>query len=156
MLFNLSQEFFLAVSIISVIWLLILSVLLYRVAAHYNRLTRDIAKGDLRGVLEKILTQVDSSGEKIEKLVQQYQKLEEEGRFHLKKIGVLRFNPFKDTGGNQSLVLALLNDENNGLVLSSLYARTGSRWYVKKVIKGKGVELELSKEEEEAIKKAQV
>lgn len=154
MLFNFGKDFYLPAVIILTIWLSLISFFLYRIIVHYNRLTRGITKGDLRSILEKILAKVDLSAEKIEELTEYCQKIEKEGRFHIKKVGVLRFNPFKDTGGNQSFVLALLNEENDGLVLSSLYTRTGSRWYVKKVQEGKGVEVNLSKEEEEAIKKA--
>lgn len=154
MVFNLGQEFYLITFVILALWLFLLSFLLYRATSHYNRLTRGVVDRDLKAVLEKILAQVDLSREEIDKLQKRCQKLEEEDRFHIKKIGVLRFNPFKDTGGNQSFVLALLNENDSGLILSSLYTRTGSRWYLKKVDKGKGVDLELSTEEEEAIKKA--
>lgn len=156
MLFNFGKDFYLPVIIILAIWLSFISFFLYRIIAHYNRLTRGITKGDLRTILEKILAKVDLSEGKIEELTECCQTIEKEGRFHIKKVGVLRFNPFEDTGGNQSFVLALLNEENDGLVLSSLYTRTGSRWYVKKIQEGKGVEVDLSKEEEEAIKKAKV
>lgn len=155
MVFNLGQNFYLAAFLIFFFWLALLSFFLYRAISHYRRLTQGIVSQDLKTVLEKILSQVDLSEEKIEKLVGRCQRLEEEGRLHIKKIGILRFNPFKDTGGNQSFVLAFLDEGNSGLVLSSLYTRTGNRWYAKKVKEGKGLEHELSKEEEEAIKKAQ-
>ena len=154
MVFNLSKEFYFFVLVILILWLVALSFFLYRVITHYNRLTRGVTKEDLKTVLGKILTKLDFSQEKIEDLTKRCKEIEEEGQLHIKKIGVLRFNPFKDTGGNQSFVLALLNEEGTGLVLSSLYTRTGNRWYVKKVEKGKVTEHELSKEEEEAIKKA--
>src|SRR3989304_3704961 len=155
MVFNLGQDFYLVAFLIFFLWLSLLSFFLYRAVGHYRRLTQGIVKEDLKTVLEKILSKVDFSEAKIEELVSHCQKLEEEDRFHIKKIGILRFNPFKDTGGNQSFVLAFLDEGNNGLVLSSLYTRTGNRWYAKKVKEGKGSEHELSKEEEEAIKKAQ-
>lgn len=154
MVFNLAKDFYLLAFLALSIWLSFLSFLLYRTINHYNRLSKGIAKEDLKTVLEKILTQMKVSQEKIDELSESSQKLAAEDRLHVKKIGVLRFNPFKDTGGNQSFILALLNEENSGLILSSLYTRTGSRWYIKKIEKGKGVELELSKEEEEAIKLA--
>jgi hypothetical protein len=68
---------------------------------------------------------------------------------------LVRFNPFGDTGGDQSFVLALLNKESDGIVLSVLNGRTGARIYSKPVKKGAGAEYELSNEEKEAIKKAE-
>ena len=49
------------------------------------------------------------------------------------RVGLVRFNPFEDTGGNQSFALALLDAEGNGWVLSSLHARTGTRVYAKPI-----------------------
>jgi len=70
----------------------------------------------------------------------------------------VRFNPFSQTGGNQSFSLALLDGNNNGLVISSLHSREGTRIYAKMVKegegKGKGKKSSFSNEEKEAILKA--
>lgn len=71
----------------------------------------------------------------------------------IKKIGIVRFNPFNNTGGDQSFAIALLNSENSGIIISSLYLREGTRIYAKPVDKLKS-SYPLSKEEEEAIQKA--
>ena len=88
-------------------------------------------------------------------LSHRYDKIEEEERVALKKIGLTRFNPFKDTGGDQSFILSILNQEDTGIVISGLYSRLGTRWYAKKVEKGKGVDHELSDEEKKAVAAAQ-
>lgn len=154
MVFNLGQDFYLFFLSVFFLWLTLLTIFLIRAIGHYNSLTRGVDGGDLKTVLEKILVKVDHSQDQIQDLAKKCQNLEIAERLHIQKIGVLRFNPFKDTGGNQSFVLALLNEENSGLVLSSLYTRNGNRWYVKQVVKGEGQDHELSKEEEEVIKKA--
>ena len=79
---------------------------------------------------------------------------EKKSQFQIQKIGLLRYNPFADTGGEQSFVISLLDHHNSGMILTSLQGRSGTRWYAKQVKKGKGTEFELSKEEEEAVKKA--
>lgn len=71
----------------------------------------------------------------------------------IKKIGVIRFNPFNNTGGDQSFAIALLNSNNSGIIISSLFLREGTRIYAKPVNALKS-SYPLSKEEEEAIKKA--
>lgn len=81
-------------------------------------------------------------------------KLENEGKFHIQKVGLLRYNPFKDTGGEQSFVLSLIDGNDTGVIISGLYSRSGTRWYAKKVSDGKGVDLELSEEEKKALKEA--
>ncbi len=71
----------------------------------------------------------------------------------LQKVGVVRFNPFKDMGGDQSFSIALLDSGNNGLVVSSIYSRDGNRVYTKPIKNGDS-EYQLSNEEKEAIRKA--
>lgn len=70
----------------------------------------------------------------------------------LHKIGMVRFNPFNDMGGDQSFAMALLNGKNNGLVISSLYTKEGTRVFSKAIKGGKAEKHPLTKEEEAAIK----
>lgn len=74
----------------------------------------------------------------------------------VQKVGFLRFNPFQDTGGDNSFIIVMLDSENNGFIFSSLYMREGTRLYAKAVERG-GVKQPLSDEEqrvlEETIKK---
>ena len=72
----------------------------------------------------------------------------------IRGLGVVRFNPFKGTSGsNQSFAVALLNEEGDGAVLSSLYSRERVSSFAKP-IKNKTSEYELTPEEKEAINKA--
>ena len=89
----------------------------------------------------------------IKKLINWNKDLQRLADISITKVGVVRFNPFKDTGGDQSFVVALLDSNNNGLVLSSLYTREGTRIYTKPIEKGKSI-YNLTKEEQEAIVKA--
>jgi hypothetical protein len=71
------------------------------------------------------------------------------------KVGVVRFNPFKDLGGDQSFSIALLDGQSSGLIISGLHTREGNRVYAKPVEKGKAVKHPLTEEEVEAIKIAE-
>lgn len=68
----------------------------------------------------------------------------------LGRIGLVRFNPFEDTGGNQSFALALLDAEEDGIIISSLHARGATRIYAKAIAAGRP-EAALSDEEAEAL-----
>jgi hypothetical protein len=68
-------------------------------------------------------------------------------------IGVVRFNPFEDTGSNQSFALALLDDRADGIVISSLHSRQSTRLYLKPISAGRS-ETALSEEEAEALRRA--
>lgn len=69
----------------------------------------------------------------------------------LHKFAVVRFNPFKDTGGNQSFSIALLDGKNNGLTITALYTREGTRVYAKSVTDKKSKSFPLTEEEKQAI-----
>jgi len=69
------------------------------------------------------------------------------------KVGILRFNPFKDKGGDQSFSIALLDYKDNGVVVSSLHSTENTRVYAKPISEGKS-KYQLTNEEEEVLKKA--
>lgn len=79
--------------------------------------------------------------------------LKNKSKFPLQKISVIRFNPFSSGGGDQSFSIALLDGNDNGMVISSIYSREGNRVYTKPIKEGKS-DYTLSDEEKEAIKKA--
>jgi hypothetical protein len=68
-------------------------------------------------------------------------------------VGLVRFNPFGEVGGDQSFSIALLDSDHNGFVITSHYAREASRIYAKPVKNGKST-YALSEEEKGAIKEA--
>lgn len=139
---------------IIVLWLLAISYLLARAIKHYNRLVAGSEGKNLANVLEEILNSLRQGKEEAKSLREDLIRLGNEGVSHIQKIGFVRFNPFSDTGGDQSFVLALLDGENSGMVITGLHSRDSTRIYGKPVKKGKSQEYEFSKEEEEAIKKA--
>lgn len=69
----------------------------------------------------------------------------------LHKVGIVRYNPFKDLGGDQSFVITLLDGKNSGLTISSLHTREGTRVYAKPILKGES-RYPLTQEEKQAIK----
>ncbi len=86
-------------------------------------------------------------------LFSKVKKLENISEKTFQKIGMIRFNPFSDMGGNQSFVIALLDNQNNGFVISSLFIKEGNRVYTKAVKDGQS-DYPLSNEEKEAIERA--
>jgi hypothetical protein len=79
--------------------------------------------------------------------------LEGVGRRSIQRVGLVRYNPFEDTGGNQSFALALTDGRGDGFVISSLHSRTGTRVYAKTVSQGRS-DGALSAEEREALRLA--
>ena len=71
----------------------------------------------------------------------------------LRKVGVVRYNPFEDMGGDMSFVVALLDENDDGIVISTIHARDASYTYAKQVLGGNSSHM-LTEEEQEAIKVA--
>ncbi|MCX6791952.1 MAG: DUF4446 family protein [Candidatus Gottesmanbacteria bacterium] len=137
-----------------VAWVVGLSVIVLRMVRHYNTLTGTTNRTALKDVLEVLLQTQKGLQSQTKDLYKTLDDVRKDGRLHIQRVGLVRFNPFSDTGGSQSFTLALLDGHDNGLVMTSLYARTGNRWYIKEVRSGKGKELVLSKEELTAVQKA--
>lgn len=137
-------------------WVCILTFILWRQSIGYNRLTSHGKHTEIKQLLESLVDTQENITGKIGDLELITNKLKQNGLHHIQHIGMTRFNPFADTGGAQSFSLALLDDMHNGLVMTSLYGRNSNRWYVKEITDGKGKDFELSKEENDAIKKAYV
>jgi len=138
------------------VWLAALTFFFWRVLQHYNRLTKGVSGKNLKTILEDLLKDAQVQKKDIDYLKEYSLKLERDGLLHIQKVGLVRFNPFKDTGGDQSFILSLVDGKDTGVIISGLYSRTGTRWYAKKVVEGKAVEHELSEEEKRALKEATV
>lgn len=153
MVFN--EDLFMAVAlIVFAVWLSVLTFLFVRMIWHYNRLASAGSKAGLRDVLDNLWREHDGFKRRVGEMEEGTERLAAIGTLHIQRIGIVRFNPFADTGGAQSFAMAILDGADNGIVMTSLYTRAGNRWYVKEVVGGKGKEFELSKEEQEAIDKA--
>jgi len=103
--------------------------------------------------LGEALSQLKELKENLKKFSGELEKLKKENAFNVKKVGIIRFSPFKEVGGDQSFSIAILDGNNDGVVISSLYTREENRIYGKP-IKGCSSEYLLSDEEKQAIEKA--
>jgi len=139
--------------LIIIVWLSIITFFVIKTLVHYNRLAR-VSKGNLKEVLDKLIADLEKERIEISQIHKIIDKMKDDNRYHIQKVGIVRYNPFADTGGSQSFTVSILDENSSGLVMTSLYARTGNRWYIKKVKNGKGVEVDLSKEESESVSKA--
>ncbi|MFN8520015.1 MAG: DUF4446 family protein [Chloroflexota bacterium] len=99
------------------------------------------------------MQRLDRIGDEVMAQAGRLRELESGARHMVQRVGIVRFNPFEDTGGDQSFVVALLDAESNGVVLTSLHARAGTRVYLRTVIGGR-CDVTLSAEEVEALRQA--
>jgi hypothetical protein len=110
-------------------------------------------QGNLEERLTTYFTHIDDTDRRMKELAEHYLNLSASAALASQKISVVRFNPFGDTGGDQSFVLAVLDSHNSGYVLTSIHGREGTRVYVKPIDYSKS-KYTLSKEEQQAITQA--
>ena len=108
---------------------------------------------NIEEVLTKQIKLTKKQTQDLKKIFQDLERLDKIAEKSFQKVGLLRYNPFNEAGGNQSFSIALLDLENNGFVITSLYGRESNRVYAKPVKKGES-KYELSTEEKKVIEKA--
>jgi hypothetical protein len=110
-------------------------------------------KQDIGAVLaeqiKKLQKQEDISKDVIGKITE----LQKIGEKSFQKIGIKRYSPFSEVGGDQSFSLCLLDSKNNGFIITSHFARDFNRIYAKPIEQG-ACQHSLSKEEKETIAEA--
>jgi hypothetical protein len=126
-----------------------LTVLLRVRGAGGRRPTAFVVTADQRSDAERI----DAVAGQLADISRRLAGAETQGQRAIQRVGVVRFNPFADTGSNQSFVLAILDARGDGFVLSSMHSRQQTRVFLKSVAAGKA-ESALSEEESEAIRRA--
>ena len=123
---------------------------LARLRERLDGLTRGVDGRSLESVIDAHLETVFRVARDLDALSARATALETAARQHFDRVGLIRFNPFEDTGGNQSFALALLDDDLDGFIVSSLHSRTGTRIYAKSITGGTA-EATLSAEEAQAL-----
>jgi len=151
---NNSEVLPLAASGILLLWVSILTFLYIKAVRHYKKLTAGVTEENLMGVLEKHFSRVEGLEQTANMIKKDIEGIKKEGLTHIQRVGFVRFNPFDDTGGNQSFALALLDDRGNGVVISSLHGRESTRIYGKPVKNFLACGFEFSAEEKQAVENA--
>lgn len=164
-MFLLSQEFpaifiniILAALLLGEVVLLAITIFLLVKNRRLNQKLAVFFSGKEARDLEKVLTdqlkEVRELDREIQELFEIGNRLRDLGMKSIHKTSVLRFNPFKEVGSNQSFSIALLDGKNSGLVISSLHTREGTRVYAKPVIAGQAGNFPLTEEEKSTIAQA--
>lgn len=135
-----SNQVLFVLVVILTIWLLGLSFVLYKLFKLFTGLTKGIGEDLAKKGFAEVKKRLDY--------------LENDGKNHVQKVTLVRFNPFKELGGDHSFSLAILDAKDSGVVITSLHARDRTRIYMKTINKGKS-ENELSGEEKRTLRLAQ-
>ena len=143
-------------SVASFIWLIIQYVIISRIKKAQAILFSGKDGRDLEKIILENKENISVLDSDIKDLYEITGKINDISQKGLHKVGMVRYNPFKDIGGDQSFSIAFLDDENNGMIISSLYSRDGVRVYAKSIQKGECEKHQLTKEEIMAISIASI
>ena len=153
----LSENLALAFGILAALVLLLLigfviqSARLRGAMRRYRELVRDGEGGSLHDRLAGSADQAMRATERMHEMEAMHAVIDRRTQRALQHIGLVRFNPFEDTGSDQSFAIAMLDDERDGIVISSLHGRANTRVFAKPVSKGDSPH-NLSDEESQAIR----
>jgi hypothetical protein len=137
------------------IWLTILSAIAWRALVLYKRLVVGIDKADLAKILVQLKKDQHLTQESLQATQKEFEQFQRRTQTYLQKLGFVRYNPFANTGGDQSFCLCFLDGTDNGILITSLHTREQTRLYTKEVVNGEPKEqIKLSKEEALCLKKA--
>ena len=136
-----------------VIWIVLLTFGMVWILNYFRRLSKDVKKDNLIKILEHVLEKEKNVSKSLAEVQKKVSEFESWGQLHIQKVGLIRFNPFREMGGDHSFSLALLDGKDTGLIITGLHTRERTRVYLKIINKGKS-DLELSSEEKKALKLA--
>lgn len=137
---------------VSFIWLLVLSFFVWKEHSFVKSLFPKSGERDVRKKFEELIQSVSDFENDLGNEKNRITVLEKNGLKSVQEIKLVRYNPYDDTGGDQSFSVSLLDKQGNGIVVTSLHARSGTRVFAKPVKSGQAESYELSKEEQEVIK----
>lgn len=141
-------------NIILFIGFIISIVKLTKLQDRYNKFIKKLGNGNnIEEDLENYMYRVDRVEKQNAEISNYIKNIDKDVEGCIQKVGIVRYNAFKDTGSNLSFALALLDDKNNGVVLNGIYSREMSNIYAKPIENGKS-EYTISEEEKEAVLKA--
>jgi hypothetical protein len=130
-----------------------INIKLSRLNKRYRKLMMGMDGQNIEGLLMTHIDDVRHSLKKVDALSQECQRLSHVTSTCIQNVGIIRFNAFEDTGSDLSFAIAMLDAENNGVVISSIFGRNESRTYAKPVTAGQSPYF-LTEEEKQALAKA--
>ncbi|BCZ49466.1 hypothetical protein psyc5s11_55330 [Clostridium gelidum] len=126
--------------IIIIILLFIMVIVLFkavgRVEIKYKRLMRGTSNKNLEEILLERLDSIDEAKEVSEKALKECEKLEVKLKDCIQKVAIMRYKAFENVGSDLSFSIAMLDDNNDGIILTGIYGRQESTTYAKPIDKG--------------------
>lgn len=125
-----------------------------KIKKRINKFMGNKETGNIEEMLNSFINQSNAIDERHSRIINDIRAIQRQIRFCIQKIGIVRYNPFEEVGGDLCYAVAILDQDNNGFVLNSVYSRDGCYTYAKPIEKGVCDKYKLSGEEKEAVERA--
>lgn len=152
-----TENFMLILASLNIVLLIAFIIVVIKVLGinkKYKNFMQKLGNGkNIEEDLENYMYKVERVEKQNAEIMNSIQQLDNDFEKSIQKVGIVRYNAYKDTGSDLSFTLAMLDENNNGVVLNGIYSRETSNIYAKPVENAKSTYI-LSEEEQEAIRRA--
>lgn len=152
-----TENFMLILASLNIVLLIAFIIAVVKISGinkKYKNFMQKLGNGkNIEEDLENYMYKVERVEKQNAEIMNLLQELKKDFEKSIQKVGIVRYNAYKDTGSDLSFTLAMLDENNNGVVLNGIYSRETSNIYAKPVQNAKSTYI-LSEEEQEAIRRA--
>ena len=159
MVINTNTQFFLFAGIGIIIFIMLVFMIMMKMdlsamQRRYKRMMVGSEGEDIETMLTRNTNEIVRFAEDQKILSEDIQHIKNILEHAITRVSIIRFNAFEDTGSDLSYCVALLDDNNSGVIISAINGREESRSYAKPIINGKPSQYKLTQEEEKVLKDA--
>ena len=120
---------------------------------RYKKMMTGVDGANLERMMIGCIDSIKAINNENEKLWAETKEIKDLLQRAVTRMAIVRFRAFEDMGGDLSYAVVMLDSNNNGVIMSSIFAREDSRSYAKPIVNGQST-YALTKEEEEALQQA--
>ena len=143
----------LGINLLLIIGLVVNTIRISKIKKENKELITKLSGTDIKEDLKEYIHRVENVEQKTDTIINYCKNLENNITKCVQKIGIVRYSAFRDTGSDLSFALALLDHNNNGVILNGIYSREMSNIYAKPVENGEST-YTISEEEKIALQRA--
>lgn len=140
-----------AIVIVLIIMLIITLKSLSKLENKYRRFMRGVNNKNLEELVIGYLDKIDKSKDEVDNIKKLYENLDSKLKCCLQKVSIVRYRAFEDVGSDLSFSIAMLDENNNGVIITGIYGRNESTTYAKPIDRGIS-RYDLSEEEKQVLK----
>ena len=122
-----------------------------KIKKEYHSFIQKLGNGNnIEDILKQQLSKLEELDSKNQELYAFCKDINQNMKKCIQKVGIIRYSAFKDVGSDLSFAVALLDEENSGIVFNGVYSSEASNIYAKPIIKGES-KYRITEEEKQAI-----